>query len=158
MNANDRKNLIRSAVPFLPRSSAKKTETPKTPKQPLANQKSVNQTVSGFPRWMEDDDLTSKPIETPSSKKTVEEEEDVTVEVIMNDVEVVKGRSSPSTTNQALILENIELKTKNQELSNQLKSHKQRLALMEGHVHRLSNLVGRNVECVCALCTDFILA
>ena len=55
--------------------------------------------------------------------------------------------------NQEIVLENIHLKLDNEDLQTELNSCKQRLALLERHVHSLSKLaVG--CECICNSCIN----
>lgn len=133
-------------------------------------------TADNLTSWMQDDckpALTKHfPFILPTAlisephKEIEDESGDVTVEVIMKDAISVEKDArlpaanrpkSPSTTHEALIMETVQLKTRNQELLAQLKKYEQRLALMEGHVHRLSRLAGEADDCVCALCTSFSL-
>lgn len=89
-----------------------------------------------------------------------EEDEDLTIEVIMKEVDVVaveRDKKKPGLTYESLILENTKLKEKVDEMAarlNVLEGQQIRLTLMEERVHRLSQLTGQAESCICSLCQN----
>ena len=163
LNYNAKKpKLVHDAVPFIPDHLSKRTST-------IAGLDTVSQAhqISSFPEWIgpEDKPIPSTVIEQiPSSQEEDDddEESDVSIEVCAKEIEVdeeiqvvLEEQSlTPETTYSSLMMENFQMKEEKQQLASQLKKVRQRLALMEGHVHRLSRLAGES-DCVCSLCTDF---
>lgn len=170
LNINAKKpKLVHDAIPFKKRSPASDSQLRKSPnsgKLPMCNPKEQGgkQSLKWTPLQ---EDVEQVEESEESDEESVENdfqddmEDSLTVEVNMKDgesngsLEFVKDEPAKdsTTTNEELILENIQLKLHNEDLQTELDSSKERLAFLEIQVHNLSRLE-KVSECVCLSCTN----
>lgn len=129
---------MRNAVPFLPGTDENLGR--------LNHLYPVKLMPKNLPSFIGPDDNHQQPAEKfwITEEEEDESEDTSTIEVVMKEIEVtVEERpKSPMTT---LLLENIQLRRDNQELA-------AKLALMEKHAHRWSQMAGQADQCVCSRC------
>lgn len=148
--------LIHNAVPFLPdhlKALAQEEKQAEPIKPAICNTNEATHLPVPITSQNVEEDVAE-----PIHSQAREEDGVVTLDIPMknDDSGGEEPAESPEETRGYLFLENIRLKETNQELESQLKRYQQRLALMEGHVHRLSRLAGE-ADCVCSFCTDFLI-
>jgi len=86
-----------------------------------------------------------------SDCEEAEEDDEITVEVVMKGNNEEMDGSNTTPTNQGLIMQNINLKLKNQDLQFELAESMKKLIVLNNQVHNLSQLVD-GVQCICETC------
>ena len=90
-------------------------------------------------------------VSTHSDCEEADEDDEITVEVVMKGNNEEMDGSNTTPTNQGLILQNINLKLQNQDLQLELAESKKKLLVLNNQVHNLSQLVD-GVQCICETC------